>query len=976
MALNIRGGSLTEALLQLSQQAGIELLFDRDVTAGKQAPGVRGAMPPRAALKRLLQDSGLVVRRSSTGLFVVERPSAPTLARQDVTVPEVLVIGRRSQNADIRRLETDIQPYRVATGSEIQHAGRDNLDQYFASRVPSNTTTVSPSLDFNGATNSQIDLRGLGPEATLVLIDGRRMPGIPAQVQGFLQPDLNALPLHAIDRVEVLTGAAGGIYGYGAQGGVVNIVLARGLTGVELHAAGGVTSRGDARQITLEGRIGASLNDGRTDLMLFAAGSQAEPLLNGERAFVARDAKLNSDLAPQQSNKTGGGSVFVTSLNSSLLVLKPAYGGETLSSTFSYLPPGLSGNSSEIAQAIALNAGRISSELSEGAAASQLSSTPRTAAVLANVRHRFDGGVEAYADAVMLWNRGRYRWRQVDGFGDLAATSPLNPFTQAIQVTYPIEAAEGDRTTEIDSARYAVGVVAPLPQGWRATAEAAIGSARYAYAERKPFYGRPFVANTPPVSPFGDWEAFQAALIPGIGTTLRALTLETELRNLSLRLAGPVFQTPHGPATLSLLAEENTESVPAYDVVTGSGATSTVSTIAARRTVTTSLYGEFRAPVFGPQATPLLRNLEVQLAARGDSQADEFARNPYAPDSERLDHRYTDASFTLGAKVTPAQWLALRASYATSAAPPLMGELLQAKSQTRTSDPQRGGPAETFSLTSGGSLDLQSVKVDTASFGVILTPLGEEGPRLTVDYSGIRKTRGIFAPDMATILQFEHLWPQRVTRGPLTDADRARGYTAGPIVALDARRDNSARAEFDMIDASLDWRAALLDGRLRVYGEGAYYLRQRSITPIGSSANKVNYLTSPLAQRANLGADWSIGQVTVGANMQYFGSYRIIPPAEDQDPTLIAAAKAIQGSMRVPAQTYVDLNVSWRGELPLASAAREIKVDLGVINVFDRAPPRESSLAVFQTLGLATSGYSRYGDPRRRRFLLTVSTIF
>ena len=60
-----------------------------------------------------------------------EADRAAALARQDVTVPEILVIGRRSQNADIRRLETDIQPYHVATGRQINDADRDNLDQYF-----------------------------------------------------------------------------------------------------------------------------------------------------------------------------------------------------------------------------------------------------------------------------------------------------------------------------------------------------------------------------------------------------------------------------------------------------------------------------------------------------------------------------------------------------------------------------------------------------------------------------------------------------------------------------------------------------------------------------------------------------------------------------------------------------------------------------------------------------------------------------
>jgi len=972
--LNVQGGALTDALLQLSQQAGVELVFDRDVTAGKQAPPVRGRLTPEAGLQRLLADSGLVLRRSPSGLFVVERPAAPPLARQDVTVPEILVIGRRSQNADIRRLETDIQPYRVATGLQIRQADRENLDAYFASRVPSNTTTVRPSLDFGGATNSQIDLRGLGPNSTLVLIDGRRMPGVPGQIQGFLQPDLNAVPLPAIERVEILTGAAGGIYGYGAQGGVVNVVLARGLTGVELNATGGVTSRGDARQFALGGRIGTSLNDGRTDVMLFAAASRAEPLLKGQRDFVAQQAKLDAERTQPQSLRASTGAVFVNSADGAPLVFKPAYGGGTLSSSFSFLPAGSSGDPSVVAQLLTRNAGRFDGDLSTAMAASQIDSTPRTAAVLANVRHRFDGGVEAYVDAVMLWNRGRYRWRQDNTSASLSPASQLNPFTTAVWIDYPIEAGGGERTTRFESTRFTAGVVAPLPRDWRATAEAAIGSARYGFFERTMTYGFPTGSNPPPLSPFGDWAAFQAALVPGLRTTFQAWAIINHFRDLSVRLAGPVFQTAHGPAMLTLLAERTVESVPAYESLTLSGANSFWATIPSRRTTTASLYGELRSPVFGDQApTALLRNLEVQLAVRGDRQADVFPRDPWTEASERLHARFTDASFTAGAKISPTDWLTLRASYATSAAPPPVRELLEGVSTSRVRDPKRGGSWSNFvPWKYGGSADLQSVRVNTASFGAILGPFGADGPRLTVDYSRIRKTRELFSADTGAIIQYEDLWPQRVTRGPLTDADRALGYTAGPILALDARKDNSARAEYDMIDARLDWRLPLLNGSLRLYGDGAYYLREQNITPIDPGVNTIGYYLYPLAQRANVGADWAFGSVTVGANLQYFGSYRIIAQPKGQNSRLTELATAIQGGGRVHSQTYVDLHLSWRDQLLLAGAAQDVRIDLGVINVFDKAPPRESSLAV----GLETSGYSRYGDPRQRRFVLSVSAGF
>ncbi len=98
------------------------------------------------------------------------------------------------------------------------------------------------------------------------------------------------------------------------------------------------------------------------------------------------------------------------------------------------------------------------------------------------------------------------------------------------------------------------------------------------------------------------------------------------------------------------------------------------------------------------------------------------------------------------------------------------------------------------------------------------------------------------------------------------------------------------------------------------------------------------------------GAAWSIGSVTVGANLQYFGSYRIVPPAE---PDFIApSAISLQGAARVPSQAYLDLHASWRGRLPVAGSSPELKIDLGVINVLDKAPPRESSYSLAQFGGI------------------------
>src|SRR5262249_26514458 len=129
-AISIEAGSLSDGLQALQRQTGIELLFDSSVVSGHSNPAVQGAFTAEAALQALLAPSELSVRRASSGAWIVERAAAPPLAQPDVTVAEILVIGRRTQNADIRRFENDVQPYTVATREKILRAHRDNIDQY------------------------------------------------------------------------------------------------------------------------------------------------------------------------------------------------------------------------------------------------------------------------------------------------------------------------------------------------------------------------------------------------------------------------------------------------------------------------------------------------------------------------------------------------------------------------------------------------------------------------------------------------------------------------------------------------------------------------------------------------------------------------------------------------------------------------------------------------------------------------------
>src|SRR3546814_1634683 len=115
------------------------------------------------------------VRRAATARPAEPKARAEPAEEEPVTLPELLVRGSRSLNADIRRSIDDPQPYVVFDRTAIERAGAINLNDFLLKRLSSNTyaTTTSQSGNILGD-KSAINLRGLGENQTLILVDGDR----------------------------------------------------------------------------------------------------------------------------------------------------------------------------------------------------------------------------------------------------------------------------------------------------------------------------------------------------------------------------------------------------------------------------------------------------------------------------------------------------------------------------------------------------------------------------------------------------------------------------------------------------------------------------------------------------------------------------------------------------------------------------------------------------------------------------------
>jgi iron complex outermembrane receptor protein len=170
------------------------------------------------------------------------------------------------------------------------------------------------------------------------------------------------------------------------------------------------------------------------------------------------------------------------------------------------------------------------------------------------------------------------------------------------------------------------------------------------------------------------------------------------------------------------------------------------------------------------------------------------------------------------------------------------------------------------------------------------------------------------------------------------------------------------------LDARLDWTTRLPIGGLHLYGAATYHFDQTERGLFQPTIQTVGYLDSPLVLRANVGADWSWGALTIGGNVQYFSRYHVYPADDDAYSDGLVAA--VQGSDIVPAQAYLDLRVSERFPLSGSGFAKDLKIEFGIENVFDADPPRVTAS------GVNAPSYSQFGDPLRRRFELVLSSRF
>lgn len=200
------------------------------------------------------------------------------LERVEVTGSRILSVNAESS-----------APIQVLTASDIAASGVANLQELLLKNPTFGTPTISrTNSNFNTASAgvATIDLRNLGSDRTLVLVNGRRyVAGIP----GSSTVDLNTIPTDFIERVEVMTGGASAIYGSDAVAGVVNIVLKKNFKGLILDAQVGQSEKNDDKLKKFSATAGVRSADGRDGIMGHFSFSQQGAVFSKNRDISAVD---------------------------------------------------------------------------------------------------------------------------------------------------------------------------------------------------------------------------------------------------------------------------------------------------------------------------------------------------------------------------------------------------------------------------------------------------------------------------------------------------------------------------------------------------------------------------------------------------------------------------------------------------------------------------------------------------------------
>ena len=1049
--LSIAEQPLSASLREVADSFDLTIAFYSESTDGLEGPALEGEYTSEAAFDSLLADTNLEYTFISDSSVAV-RPIAavagqggdsdsknlsptPVLMAQNQTsqtqtssgseknvddlegserrIPEIIVRGR---NVGVERTEDDSQPFVTFEAEEINRSSATSVEDFLRTRLPQNTNVDLQGVGVtDGDSRSLINLRGLGADQTLILINGRRTIGTSvSSFDGvdFRQPDINGIPLSAIERIEVLPATASAIYGGGATGGVINIVLRLDYSGLEVSATYDNSFDTDSSIQRYELTGGTTLAGGKTNLTFAASYSSANDLLVRDRDFAHRSRQLqisnNPDFYLSESQpplarlpnisaesefdfdffqETGGIRFIAPDL-----ILDD---GTELGSPITFVGEGYPGVFGDGGAALVPNAGLYNFDIANGTprlggGGASLFSAPDVLSLSMSLRQEFSDRFDAYLDASYSSNEGSSPATASFSVAFLDADAVNNPFQQNIRMTFPLEFTGFENTTTSESLSIAGGFAIDLGAGWSGALDVNYNSNELRALQYDNLFGAQLFSSVSSgaIDVLRDLSEFPIDFGAEFNSEPSVTEIDSSVTNYAFRFGGAAYELPGGDIQFTGLVEHRSEAVEdsIRTEIEFDGEPVFVLEPAQSRDVF-SVYAETHLPLISSRnAIPFARLLELQLAVRYDeyttkaladrSQRPEFPDLSDRPESvELIETKLSSIDYTLSGRYSPVEGITLRTSFSTGFLPPSLSQLIGSTDLNRSiniTDPKRDNAPNRITVPtfiSFGSPSLDAEESESFSFGAIFEPTFAPSLRLSIDYLKIEKGGEIASIGSQAIVDREDQLPGRVIRAPL-EPDAPPEFTAGNILLLDSSLVNIAESEYEFVDLNIDYTVRSDIGEFSIFANAVKNLDSSSrILESDNLIDNVGFLDGPRKWQFVGGLNWTNDDLWANWTTRYFDSSRIYSSTTRQasvEERIINNGGNDEYGSRVVHDVQVGYNAM------LFSSDKLTRFVFGIRNVFDEEPP----IAPEGNFGGIPQQFSNGVDPRLRTFFVTVKQQF
>ncbi|MDB6126161.1 MAG: hypothetical protein JWM35_57, partial [Verrucomicrobia bacterium] len=905
----------------------------------------------------------------------------------------------------------DVQPYYIFNAKTIDQSGATNVEDFLKQRLTMNTVSLSNSqraINNSFGNTSSVNLRGLGTDKTLILVNGRRSAGVSNRgIDG--QPDLNGIPLASIESIEVMPSSAAGIYGGNALGGVVNVILKKNYVGGEVRLTYDNTFDTDAARRTASINYGLALEGGKTHVVLGASWSDANDLLAQDR--------LGPILAARATIQQNLPSFFATA-NVPILGATPNIGpasaaqttltlknGVVLPSNRTFISPGTPANISraDLYAMLIRNAGAWNFDLAPTAQEPGLllpfDSPAKVRSISAGVRRQMMERLEFFAD--FSWNENSTRQVSTPiGTGALVPfTSPASPFTTDVNVTFPAMIAV-PYTSRSVTRSFTLGAIAQLPWSW---------TGEFDYTWTKQWLDTSLVSldatatfndrNSGAINPFVDTVQFLDLSKYVISAPFEGIT---DLDDFALRGSGPLFHLPWGVPTLTLGLEHRITKVPTSIYDSRSPVATTTSfrfRYFERNSTTDSGYAELLVPVVKKDWLPLVHAFDLQFAGRREVYTTDTGtftvRENYALPTPTYVYTgvtrngapyfsqtaFSSTDYTAGLKYQPVPELTFRASRGTAFLPPTSTQLSPNNNPSTTTttvfDPVTGANVAVTTVA-GGNPGLIPQHSKSTNAGVIWEPTWPvlKGLRLNVEYYKIEQFDAIAPLTAVQIVAAGSLYADRITR----DAN-------GKITQVNISNLNLYHLVTEGWDLSGDYTLKTDMGIFNLGAVGSiidHLKTQFSPTLPEYEAAGYNPAENGAPRyKSNVRLTWEARHWSAGWAVRYFGTYKVQGAVggpnsrQSANGGVFSNYIAAQGSDTVGSQMYHDAFAGYTfGRVTTSRFKGEnfldgLALQVGVRNVFNKVPPLDVNI-----LGSSAFYLSPFGDMRLRSYWVSVRKTF